>query len=139
MALTFNETFPVRGGNQAAKKDQTPAVYWLNIGYQTEVQTEEGTTEVRFVSLPLGIPLDTQELLKTNSRNESFAQFQAARNDLHAQIMDLAKGLEPGEETILALDPKNGLAIQLRRVNEATAAVVDPAANPFARKLKLAA
>uniref|UniRef100_A0AAU6VZP0 RNAP1 subunit A n=1 Tax=Pseudomonas phage Arace01 TaxID=3138526 RepID=A0AAU6VZP0_9VIRU len=132
--------FPAKFGNSAPKAgekaattgtraDQPKAQLWLNIGYPVTVKVD-GADEERFVSLPLGIPLDTQEHLATNSRNELFAQFQGARNDLLDQIMDAAKALAPGEDRIL------NLSIQLRRVNE-DAAPVSAENNAFVRKLDL--
>lgn len=122
--------------NQVTKDERPKAQFWLNIGYTVVVQ-QDGEQHEKFVSLPTGIPLDSMELLKTNSQNEMWAAFQAARNNLHEQIMELAKSLKPGEEKILGIDSGNGLAIQLRRVNEEQAAV-KPENNAFVTKLKFA-
>lgn len=130
-------------GNASANPDQRydrngkpliPANYWINIGYETQVQSDEGPQTV-FISLPMGIPLDTMELLKVNSRNEGFAALQAARNDLHEQLMDVARILKPGEEKILSIG-ENGLAIQLRRIHEPAEATKSEN-NQFRRKLSL--
>lgn len=130
MAIEFNKTFGDKSNTgKGSKADLPKAQFWLNIGYPVELDTPEGT-EHRFVSLPMGIPLDTQEPLPTNSRNVSYAQFSAARNDLHSQIMAVAAQLEPGEEKEL------NLVIQLRRVNEEQADV-SPDNNPMVRKLNL--
>ncbi|MFA7188517.1 MAG: hypothetical protein WC117_00345 [Sphaerochaetaceae bacterium] len=126
-AVDFTKTF---GAKPVAAKEALPkAEYWLNIGYGVDVQTEAGQ-EHRFVSLPMGIPLDTQTELSTKSSNAQFAQFQAARNDLHAQIMAVAETLKPGEDRILKLE------IQLRRVNEDVAEATTEN-NAFARVLAL--
>ena len=114
--------------SQNTKEERPKSQFWLNIGYVAEGAGEEG--EDRFVSLPAGIPLDTQEHVPTNSRNKDFAEFQAARNDLFDQIMALAGKLEPGEERLLKLQ------IQLRRVNEEQAVATDES-NKFVRKLDL--
>lgn len=124
--IDFAKTFGQKAGGD--KRDLPKAQFWLNVGYSVEVDTEEGV-ENRFVSLPVGIPLDTQEKLPTNSRNQQFAQFQSARNDLMDQILEVAQSLTPGEERILNLE------IQLRRVNEET--VVSSTNNPFAKKLSI--
>lgn len=130
----FDATFGASKKNTSTKTEDRPAAnYWLNIGYPVEVQNEEGVTETRFVSLPVGIPLDNQKLLPTNSRNEGFAQFQSARNDLHAQLMALAEGLAAGEEKMI------NLQIQLRRVNEENTASKPGSGNPFSKKLSLVA
>jgi hypothetical protein len=135
MAIDFTKTF---GTNNTSTKSSAPAAnshsdkpkaaFWLNVGYDSGVTDEEG--ESRFVSLPVGIPLDTQDKLPTNSRNKDFAAFQAARNDLLDQLMELAHSMEPGEERIL------NLQLQLRRVND-VAPEASLSDNKFARKLSL--
>ena len=95
-----------------------------------EVQTAEGK-ENKFVSLPMGIPVDTQEELPTNQRSVEFAALQSARNNLLNQIMAAAKDLKPGEERNLNLE------IQLRRVNEEVGSMDPTAENPFVQVLKL--
>ena len=129
MSLNFEHTFGKPQANNSSKDDRPKAQFWLNIGYPVTVKTESGE-EQRFVSLPTGIPLDTQEPLATNSRNAEFAAFQAARNNLHEQIMAAAQALQPGEEKIL------NLQIQLRRVNEESVAV-DSSKNQFIKPLAL--
>jgi hypothetical protein len=130
----FTQTFGVKS---KGKTDELPkATYWLNIGYTIEVETEEGVTETRFISLPVGIPLDTQKLLPTNSQNDVFRELQSARNDLLAQVLDVAKTLDAGEEKIIG--EAGGLQIQIRRVNDEKPAIKS-ANNPFARKLAFAA
>ena len=133
MAIDFNKTFGAKTVAAAAtsKKDERPkSQFWLNIGYETDVVDDNG--ENRFVSLATGIPLDHMERFQTNSRNREFAAFQAARNDLYDQIMDVAKSLEPGESKIIAT-AENGLAIQIRRINEESVVPTDE--NKFSRRL----
>lgn len=132
MAIEFNKTFGSKSVSTAPKKDERPkSQFWLNIGYETDVVDDNG--ENRFVSLATGIPLDNMEHLQTNSRNREFAAFQAARNDLYDQIMDVAKSLEPGESKVIAT-ADNGLAIQIRRINEESVEI--PAdQNKFGRRL----
>jgi hypothetical protein len=132
---TFQRTFGNLNAQANSKSDNRPkAEFWLNIGYTAEVMVNE-EVETRFVSLPTGIPLDTQEKLPTNSRNQVFAAFQGARNDLLDQIMDAAKHLEPGEEKIIG--EAGGLQFQIRRVNGETTQVKTEE-NPFRRQLALA-
>lgn len=131
-ALQFNKIFGKTAPAAAAataQDDRPKAQYWLNIGYQAD-GVIEGEDTPRFISLPVGIPLDTMETLPTNSRNQVYALQQAARNDLMAQLIDHAQGLEPGQSTIV------NLQIELRRVNE-DAGPVDASHSPFARKLSL--
>lgn len=127
-AHTFGQQPAGKNGRQS-REDLPKAEFWLNIGYVSNVKDDEGND--KFISLPMGIPLDTQELLPTNSRNVDYAQMQAARNNLHEQIMKIAAQLQPGDETHL------NLVVQLRRVNE-EAPAVDPANNPYAVGLNLA-
>ena len=128
MSLNFEHTFGKPQATNSSKDDRPKAQFWLNIGYPVTVKTESGE-EQRFVSLPTGIPLDTQEALPTNSRNAEFAAFQAARNNLHDQFMAVAAKLQPGEDKIIGLGD-SGLAIQIRRVNEESAPV-STEHNPF--------
>lgn len=127
------------GATAAANRPK--ADFWLNIGYNVTVDVTDMngavSQENRFVSLPVGIPLDTMTLLPTDSQNEAYRAFQAARNGLHEAIMGVAKTLKPGEEKILGGQGNPGeLVIQLRRVS-APVAPVQAAANPFLMALKL--
>jgi hypothetical protein len=130
--IDFNKTFGNQNNSQTsgsnARGDQPKAQFWLNIGYTAPGAGDEG--EDRFVALPVGIPLDTQEHATTNSRNDSYREFVAAKNDLLDQVMEAAKGLNPGEDRIL------NLQIQLRRV-AGEQAPVEPGKNRFAVPLSL--
>lgn len=134
MGIEFGKTFgaaadtATTSARGASSNDRPKAQFWLNIGYDAPGAGKDG--EDMFVSLPVGIPLDTQEHVATNSRNEGYAQFQAARNNLLDQIMAVAGELGEGESKIL------NLQIQLRKVSgerEAPAAET----NPFVRQLAL--
>jgi hypothetical protein len=146
MGIDFSRTFGAQNnsGKAAAdastsRADQPKAKIWLNVGYVvTGVPVSgatDGSVEDRFVSLPVGIPLDTMEKLPTNSRNESFAQFQAARNSLYDQLMAAASTLKPGDDIVIGVD--GGLSIQLRHVADARENIVSTDANPFGIKLEL--
>lgn len=128
MAITqFNKTFGKTAPAATANSDKPKAQFWLNIGYAVDVQSEEGPM-TKFVSLPTGIPLDTQEELPTNSSNEEFRMLRLAQNDLLEQLNAFAQTLQPGEERILDLQ------IQLRRVKGEQAPVA-ASDNPFIAKL----
>ena len=119
------------------KEDKPKTQLWLNIGYIAKVKDQDTGEEIdKFVSLPLGLPVDTQERLKTNSSNEVWGMFQSARNDLLDQLIELGKTLKPGEEKILTMGD-NGLGIQMRRIMEEQAPV-KPDANAFGKKLAFA-
>lgn len=107
-----------------SKAAKPKAQFWLNIGYVAN----EGSDEEKFISLPTGIPLDTQEALPTNSSNADFRAMRCAQNDLLEQLIEYAQNLEPGEEGII------NLQVQLRRVKTESADI--PAdENKYARKL----
>lgn len=132
MAINFNRPFGSNTANAAGTLAAAPATpakpkatIWLNAGYTATVVVD-GVQEERFVNLPMGMPVDTMELLPTNSRNAEFAQFRMAQNDLLNQIMELGKSLAPGEAKTINLE------LQLRRVNEDVAPVPN-GENPFAR------
>ena len=127
-APSFAKVFGLPSADAAtpAKDDRPKAQFWLNLGYTVEVKTSTGTEE-RFISLPLGIPLDTQEPEKTNSKNREWAMIQAARNVLLEELKDYAQHLAPGDERIIELQ------VQLRRVNDE--AQIPEGENPFIRKL----
>jgi len=126
MSIDFTPKTFGKTETAAPAADRPKAEYWLNLGYASDVKDDEGNN--LFISLPQGIPLDTQDHLKTNSRNTDFAQFQAARNDLLDQLIAHAQNLQPGESSVI------NLQVQLRRVNE-EAAPIDPANNSFTKKL----
>lgn len=133
MGVDFQKTFGAGSQNVSSNsktEDRPKAQYWLNVGYDSGIEDDDGKS--RFVSLPTGIPLDTQEKLPTNSRNAEFRAFQSARNKLLEQILSVAKSLAPGEEKIL------NLSLQLRRVNE-EAEDIPADENAFVRKLDLVA
>ena len=130
MAVDFSKmSFGTKKEETKSASDKPKAQFWLNIGYAVEVPTEDGTEE-RFVSLPQGIPLDTQEAVSTKTKNKEWQAFQVARNDLLKQIMTVAEQLEPGEEKLL------NLQIQLRRVSDEEE-VTEVQGNPYARTLTL--
>lgn len=133
MGIDFNRTFGAGNNNSSAAStstttDKPKAKFWLNIGYVAAGAGDDG--EDRFVSLPVGIPLDTMEHVATNSRSDSYREFQSARNDLLDQIMSVAAELAPGQ------DQELNLTIQLRRVAEEQAPV-EAGNNRFARELNL--
>lgn len=139
--LNFPSSLTTSSASTTAAQQRPKAEFWLNIGYNVNVEVTDAqgvmTTESRFVSLPVGIPLDTMTLLPTDSQNEAYRAFQAARNGLHEAIMGVAKTLKAGEEKLFGGTGAAGeLVIQLRRV-AAPAAPVAASANPFVMALKL--
>lgn len=133
--IEFNRTGGASQSNSTngnGRSDLPRAQLWMNIGYS--VTTGEGEdAQTRFVSLPMGIPLDTMKDITITSRNEEFARFQAHQNKLLSSVQAKAAALKPGEECIIG--DTGGLQIQLRRVNDAPSApslsAEDPLAMPF--------
>ena len=111
-------TNTARSSNRVALQDRPAAKLWLNVGYDANG---------RFVNLPVGIPVDTMETLPIRGRNEEWAQFQSARNDLLKAIQEAGDGLEPGAEVEVKL------VVKLRKVNEEIE--VSKEDNPFAANL----
>lgn len=105
MAIDFNSIRDRVAGSNNKPNNETQV--WLNVG--VPVETADG---VRFVSLPLGIPLDSLKEVSTNSKNEDFRAFQMARNDLLDQLRKHAATLKPGEECFLPL------SVQMRRIED---------------------
>lgn len=117
----------------APKADRPKAQLWINIGYEVEVETTDGAKETRFISTPMGMPVDTQEPVASNSSNKLFAAQQAAKNDLLKQLITAGMDLEPGTSKIV------NLQVELRRVQaaDANSLLNDPDVNPMIRKLGL--
>ncbi len=140
--LQFASTlFGTRGVAAAAavpssRKDLPKAQLWLNVGYimAVTVTMADGTTEDReeFVSLPVGIPLDTQEPKAITGTSDIYRKRVAAQNKLLEDAQKLGAELEPGCDAIIG--DRNGLCIQIRRVSaEQAAPSVDETENPFVR------
>jgi hypothetical protein len=132
--IDFGKTFGSKSNNvqsNGASSDKPKAQFWLNVGYVPESAVEENP-DYNFVSLASGIPLDTMQTLPTNSKNQLFAAFQSARNELRDQLIAAAKELKPGEAQVISTT--GPLAIQIRRVGE-DAAPVPTETNPFSRNL----
>lgn len=141
-----------QGGNlqtsapTGTRADLIPAKVWMNVGYIVQVQvadaeTKEATIEDRFVSLPIGIAIDTMQPIDVakKAKTDVMANLFTKQNDLLELIQNTANDLKPGETAILAADETTGLCIQLRRVKEESVPVAD-AENPFATdKLNLKA
>ena len=136
MAIDFSKTFGKNnaGADKLSKDDRPKAQLWLNIGYVSDAIDPE-TGERRFVAMPTGIPLDTQERLDTKMRNREFAAFQAARNDVLDQCIAVGEKLDPGQSVVI--ETESGLAIQIRRVGAELEEATADSSNMFRRDLKL--
>ncbi len=130
-ARTFGSSSTNVDSAATTKADLPKANVWLNIGYT--VETDDAENPTMFVSLPVGIPLDTMDEKAVTSRSPIFAQFQAAGNGLLADLKAEAASLAPGEEKIYG--DEGGLQIQMRRVADAIVAPLNDATNPFRRNV----
>jgi len=124
---TFGQAAPAAA--TTAPQDRPKAQWWLNVGYEVDYPVEGGGTEKRLVSLPTGIPLDTQQPIKNNSRNPTYAEFIGARNNLLEELMAKAQTMKPGEVVEVPL------MIQLRCVNDEENAPAAPEKNSFVRPI----
>lgn len=133
----FGDTFGQNGSSRQNRRD--PATFWLNVGYKTVTQNADGEDEEIFVSLPYGIPLDTQEAYDLSKvKNANMRRLRTAQNALLEQVMDAAKTLDAGDEIILA-EGKSGLCIQLRRVSADAAESASDDDMALVKPLKLVA
>lgn len=135
MAIDFNSNRNSKQTASGSDKEQRPkSQYWVNIGYNVEVpvvnEGQPAGTEERFVSLPVGLPLDIAQKTQIKGNDPEFVAMQTARNDLLEQLMAVAEKLEPGEAREI------NLVVQLRRIN-GEAPVIKSDANPFYKKLDL--
>lgn len=114
----FSSVFPGSAETPATtgRQRKDPAKIWLNFGYQRRVK-EDGVEKLVFVSLPFGIPVDTQDAKDLKGSN-NMLQLRKWQNELLEEVVNIGNSLQPGEEKILALDTTNGLAIQIRRVRD---------------------
>lgn len=99
-------------------QDRPAAKLWINLGYATT----NSKGEDRFVSMPVGLPIDTMEPLKVSGQ-EDWAKFRSAQNELLKMVQEAGAKLAPGEHVDL------NLTIQLRHVNDAV--VVNPEENEY--------
>lgn len=132
MAIEMNNLFNKPGNLTTAAQateERKKADFWLNIGYQVETE-KDGETVQRFISLPTGIPLDTQEHLPIRGNNQDFKNMRSAQNELLDMLKEAAAAMQPGEAQIV------NLQIELRRVNGEQAATPSES-NPFSLKSKL--
>lgn len=117
--------------NTVATEPQTKSEFWLNIGYQVAVETDNGVEE-RFVSLPFGIPLDTMKPYEITTASDAFAYLRMAQNDLLEAIMEVAHSLKQGESKVISAGDQ--LAVEIRRTRTSRNDLKSDE-NPFARKL----
>lgn len=111
-----------KASTAAVVEDKPKSQLWVNVGYSIEVEGEQV-----FVSIPMGIPVDSIKELATNTRNAEFNMLNQARNQLLADITAAAEDLEAGESHVLELE------VQLRRIDKEVDPLPANGNNPFLR------
>ena len=106
-------------------EDKPKSQLWVNVGY---TQVVNGVDV--FVSVPMGIPLESVKELVTNTRNVEFNQLNQARNQLLADILAASEDLEPGQDHTLELE------VQVRRIDKEADPLPAGSVNPFLRTPK---
>ena len=106
-------------------EDKPKSQLWVNVGY---TQVVNGVDV--FVSIPMGIPLESVKELVTNTRNVEFNQLNQARNQLLADILAASEDLEAGESHVLELE------VQVRRIDKEPDPLPTGSVNPFLRTPK---
>ena len=109
----------------AIVEEKVKSQLWVNVGYSIEVEGESV-----FISIPMGIPLESVKELVTNTRNVEFNQLNQARNQLLADILAASEDLESGESHVLELE------VQLRRIDKEADPLPTGSVNPFLRAKK---
>lgn len=122
--------------SQSKQQEQRPqAEIWLNAGYYVPVLDEEGNqVDTKFVSLRLGIPIDTMELEVVpppNGNNEDYRALIEAKNALQVQLKEAGSKLAPGQGV-----PVN-LELQLYRRSNRENIPVPAEKNPYLRKISV--
>lgn len=120
-AADFASLFGAGAQAPAATNEKAPAKVWLNIGYTVDAKQMvdgEMKTVQQFVSLPVGIPLDTMVAIALpKGKNKDYRNLVAARNVLMKKLQEISEKLEAGEDTLVPLQ------IQMRRVDAEVEAV----------------
>ena len=119
--LKFGKNAP-KSAAATVVEEKVKSQLWINVGYSIEVEGEQV-----FVSIPMGIPVDSIKELPTNTRNAEFNMLNQARNQLLADITAASEDLESGESHVLELE------VQLRRIDKEADPLPATSNNPFIR------
>lgn len=127
--IDFAAKIADRNANAAASgartTEQPKAQLWLNVGYYVNSPTTENPEAQKFISLPMGIPLDTMTPAKITGTNKDFINMRSAQNELLQLLTEAGFKLPEGGDELV------NLQIQIRRVNAAPVAA-DSDSNPYA-------
>lgn len=86
------------------RADRPETKVWMNVGVMV------GDT---FVSLPIGVGIDTMQAADERTNSAEYSQLVQARNALLKKLQSFSEDLKPGEEANV-----DGLLVQIRRVND---------------------
>lgn len=118
------------GSNSAPNGEARPqATLWLNVGLNIPVQQEDGTVVDTFVSLPVGIPLDTTEPMAMRGSNRDWLNIVQVKNALLEFAQKTAASAEPGTGIIW-----ENVQVQLFKKGE-PAKASDPSQNPLMQNM----
>ena len=126
-------TFGQRMSNSSVSQDgqsRVDAEVWLKVGLLTN------DPKYPIVTLPYGIPIDTQGHLNLGRGDNEYARFLMARNSLLDEIKTAADTLAPGEEMIIG-GSEDGLILQLRRRSAEVAPIPAPETNDLLGGFKI--
>lgn len=118
---------PAAAASTNTTAERVPEEFWANVGLMSEYETAEGTQE-QFVSLNYGIPLSSVPEVKLGS-SPDYNALMLARQDLYAQIMEIAHGLDEGETFNVPM------VVQIRRVKSAASKKSEVSENAYKVKL----
>lgn len=120
---------------RTSQNERPQADVWLNVGYYVPVYDEEGNqVDTKFVSLRLGIPIDTMELEAVpppNGNNEDYRALIEAKNALQIQLKEAGAKLQPGQGVPVDLQ------LQLYRRANREHAPIPAEKNPYLRKITI--
>lgn len=102
--------------DSVSSNDKAPSMFWLNIGTTVTINGTE-----KFVSLPMGIPLDSLQIKEYRGSNEEYAEFVAVQKQLVAALVSQFESIPAGESR--KLESKQ-LQMELRHAAPATERVV---------------
>ena len=102
---------------RAAPQERAQSDIFVNVGVEIEINGE-----MKLLSLPFGLPLDTMNPLTIRGQNEEWNQEATVRNELLQALVKMGQGLEPGEGVI-----QSGLKVQIYRRKEQTETPVNNA------------
>lgn len=101
---TSTAAAPANRTTARGDEERRQSKLWVNIGFHN--------AEGKFVNLPVGIPVDTMELIAVRGQSEDWVRLTHERNMLIKMLQQHGDKMEPGQEEILPLQ------VQLRRVSD---------------------